>query len=91
MKEHQWKNIWYDTAVNIKYKCIQQKETNGNKNQTAADLRGCVKVEVDVLGTPSLIVLTVSVDVKNTLDLNQGAKGSGAVWKSRWPSSAPRP
>ena len=34
MKEHQWKNIWYDTAVNIKYKCIQQKETNGNKNKT---------------------------------------------------------
>ena len=33
MKEHQWKNIWYDTAVNIKYKCIQQKETNGNKNK----------------------------------------------------------
>ena len=35
MKEHQWKNIWYDTAVNIKYKCIQQKETNGNKNKIA--------------------------------------------------------
>ena len=33
MKEHQWKNILYDTAVNIKYKCIQQKETNGNKNE----------------------------------------------------------
>ena len=33
MKEHQWKNIWYDTAVNIKYKCLQQKETNGNKNE----------------------------------------------------------
>ena len=25
---------------------------------------GCVKVEVDVLGAPSLIVRTVSVDVK---------------------------
>ena len=33
MKEHQWKNIWYDTAVNIKDKCIQQKETNSNKNE----------------------------------------------------------
>ena len=33
MKEHQWKNIWYDTAVNIKYKHLQQKETNGNKNE----------------------------------------------------------
>ena len=33
MKEHQWKHIWYDTTVNIKYKCIQQKETNGNKNE----------------------------------------------------------
>ena len=29
-----------------------------------AVLRGCVKVEVAVLGPPSLIVLMVSVDVK---------------------------
>ena len=29
-----------------------------------ADPRICVKVEVDVLGSPSLIVLMVSVDVK---------------------------
>ena len=28
------------------------------------ELRSCVKVEVDVLGSPSLIVLMVSVDVK---------------------------
>ena len=28
------------------------------------ELRSCVKVEVDVLGSPSLIVLTISVDVK---------------------------
>ena len=28
------------------------------------ELRSCVKVEVDVLGSPSLIVLLVSVDVK---------------------------
>ena len=33
MKEHQRKNIWYDTAANIKYKRLQQKETNGNKNK----------------------------------------------------------
>ena len=33
IREHQWKNIWYDTAVNIKYKGIQQRETNGNKNE----------------------------------------------------------
>ena len=29
-----------------------------------SELRNCVKVEVAVLGSPSLIVLTVSVDVK---------------------------
>ena len=29
-----------------------------------SELRSCVKVEVDVLGSPSLIVRTVSVDVK---------------------------
>ena len=28
------------------------------------ELRSCVKVEVDVLGSPSLIVHTVSVDAK---------------------------
>ena len=33
-------------------------------NVISAELRSCVKVEVDVLGSPSLIVLTVSVDVK---------------------------
>ena len=29
-----------------------------------SELRSCVKVEVDVLVSPSLIILTVSVDVK---------------------------
>ena len=29
-----------------------------------SELRSCVKVEVAVLGSPPLIVLTVSVDVK---------------------------
>ena len=29
-----------------------------------SELRSCVKVEVAVLGSPSLIVSTVSVDVK---------------------------
>ena len=29
-----------------------------------SELRSCVKVEVAVLGSPSLIVLVVSVDVK---------------------------
>ena len=33
------------------------------RNSTS-ELRSCVKVEVDVLGFPSLIVPTVSVDVK---------------------------
>ena len=29
-----------------------------------SELRSCVEVEVEVLGSPSLIVLVVSVDVK---------------------------
>ena len=29
-----------------------------------SDIRSCVKVEVAVLGSPSLIILVVSVDVK---------------------------
>ena len=36
----------------------------GHYQNAAAELRRCVKVEVDVLGSPSVIVLTVSVDVK---------------------------
>ena len=34
------------------------------------ELRSCVKVEVDVLGSPSLIVRRVSVEVKQHLNLN---------------------
>ena len=35
--KRQWKDIWQmsqwlETAINIKCKCIQQKETNNNKN-----------------------------------------------------------
>ena len=36
---------------------------------TMSDLRSCVKVEVAVLGSPSLIVLTVSVDAKQHTEL----------------------
>ena len=35
-----------------------------------SELKSCVKVEVAVLGSPSLIVLTVSVGCKATLNLN---------------------
>ena len=54
--------------------------------RTAAELRSCVKVEVDVLGSLSLIVLTVSVDVKQLgtsvnprIDLRSCAKVEVAV------------
>ena len=35
-----------------------------NLNWSTSELRSCVKVEVAVLDSPSLIVLMVSVDVK---------------------------
>ena len=35
---------------------------------TAAELRSCVKVEVAVLGSPSITVLMVSVDEKAALN-----------------------
>ena len=38
-----------------------------NLNTLLSELRSCVKVEVDVLGFPSLIVRTVSVDLKHHL------------------------
>ena len=35
-----------------------------------AEIRSCVKVEVGLLGSPPLIVLTVAVDVKQHKTLN---------------------
>ena len=35
-----------------------------SRHTEPSDLRSCVKVEVTFLGSPSLIVLVVSVDVK---------------------------
>ena len=39
------------------------------------ELESCVKVEVGVLGSPSLIVLTVSVDVKQHSDKSETERG----------------
>ena len=44
--------------------CGRKATLNSNSNSNAKELRSCVKVEVDVLGSPSLIVRRVSVDVK---------------------------
>ena len=38
-----------------------------NLNQSPSELKNCVKETVDVLVSPSLIVRTVSVDVKHHL------------------------
>ena len=56
-----------------------------------SELRSCVNVEVAVLGSPSLIVLMVSVDVKKHWTWTCNFLSSGAVWKSRWSSWVPRP
>ena len=58
-------------------------------NKEPPELRGCVKVKVAVLGSPSLIVLMVSMDIKQQWTRNH--QSSGAVWKSRWQSWAPHP
>ena len=42
--------------------CVNVKQHR--RRSIASELRSCVKEEVDVLGSPSLIVRTVSVDVK---------------------------
>ena len=117
---------------------IRGHEALHHHHQTkGSELRSCVKVEVVVLGSPSLIICTVSVDVKQhwtkpfqvevkqhwttrvqaqELCERQGCRpglpsrlyclcadvkhwrksnskrqSSRAVWKSRWPSLAPRP
>ena len=41
-----------------------QAKKNRETDRWTPEFRSCVKVEVDVLGSPSLIVLMVSVDVK---------------------------
>ena len=41
-----------------------KKTAVGSGQKGDSELRSCVKVEVAVLGSPSLIVLMVSVDVK---------------------------
>ena len=49
------------------------------KKMTSAELRNCcVKVEVDVLSSPSLIVFMVSVDVKAIFN-DEHIQSSGAV------------
>ena len=45
------------------------------------ELRSCVKIEVVVLGSPSLIVPVISVDVRQHWT-NVEKQSSGAVWKS---------
>ena len=40
-------------------------------NAMCSELRSCVQVEVDVLGSPCLIVLMVSVDLVVSVDLKQ--------------------
>ena len=59
------------------YGLCGRKATSKKVNRT--ELRRCVKVEVDVLGSPSLMVRTVSVDVKqhNTLRAQELCESRG--------------
>ena len=52
--------------MTLSYDVVQARPSfvKGLDTRRRAELRSCVKVEVDVLGSPSLIVLMVSVDVK---------------------------
>ena len=42
--------------------CVFEREV-GCDEERGSELRSCVKAEVDALGSPSLIIRTVSVDV----------------------------
>ena len=44
-----------------------------NLNKCSSELRSCVKVEVAVLGFPSLIILMVSVECKATSEAEEEA------------------
>ena len=45
------------------------KQTQNERTCVESELRSCVKVEVAVLGSPSLMSLVVSVDVKQHLNV----------------------
>ena len=46
-----------------------------HRDRTTSELRNCLKVEVAVLGSTSLIVRTVSVDVKQHGTVRKGLAG----------------
>ena len=48
----------------VSYKLWDRVEREGGLGEEGAELRSCVKVQVAVPGSPSLISLMVSVDVK---------------------------
>ena len=50
-------------SVDVRYHL----KNNIKIKQNSQELRSCVKVDVDVLGSPSLIVRTVSVDTRQHL------------------------
>ena len=52
---------------NSQYGLNESKATFEEEKENTSELRSCVKVEVDVLGSPSLIVSTVSMKVKQHL------------------------
>ena len=61
--------------------CGQKDEINTELELRRPELRNCVKVEVAVLGSASLISLMVFVDrkTKSILSLKSDAQSSGAV------------
>ena len=52
---------WIFQAVAKRQSILKGRQTK--EINPSSELRSCVKVEVDVLGSPSLIVFTVSVDL----------------------------
>ena len=59
--ERRPKAAWKDTLGKA---AITDRYSGGQTPRQKSQLRSCVKVEVAVLGSPSLIVLMFSVDVK---------------------------
>ena len=68
LKQEEGHEVFHSSLVCYSVQTEASLETIGKKTKEngvrSSELRSCVKVEVDVLGSPSLIVPTVSVDVK---------------------------
>ena len=86
-----WKSRWPSWALRPSAIDLTVSLRSIWRSTGPSKLRSCVKDKVAVLGSPSPIVLWSLWTLGNSWRRSTGPQSSGAAWKSRWPSRAPRP